>query len=126
MQQRIAPSISKLKNVIPRGQANAISTVDLMEAAGYGDIRKLRRDIRRLRVQGEVILSSTKKGGGYYRPQDTGEVRRFIKQEENRAKSIFYALKTARKLLQQSEDHIQLSFQQNAITGNVHREEAQR
>ncbi len=126
MQQQVTPSFSKLKNVIPRGQVNAISTVDLMEAAGYGDIRTLRRDIRRLRVQGEVILSSTKKGGGYYRPQNAGEVRRFIKQEEHRAKSIFYALKTARKLLQQSEDQMQLSFQQNVIAENVQREEVQK
>lgn len=126
MHQQVAPSISKLKNVIPRGQENAISTVDLMGAAGYENIRTFRRDIRKLRVQGEVILSSTKKGGGYYRPQNAGEVRRFIRQEEHRAKSIFYALKTARKLLQQSQDQMQLSFQQNVITENVQREEVQK
>ncbi len=92
-------SRSCLKQIIPTGRENAISTAVLMEKAGYSDIRKVRQDIRILRIDGEVILSTTQKGGGYYRPKDKAELQRFIRQEEHRAKSVFYALKAARRLL---------------------------
>lgn len=95
-------AISVLRTLIPSGQENAISTASLMEAAGYSDTRLLRHDIRQLRIAGEVILSSTQKGGGYYRPKTSDEIRRFIRQEEHRAKSIFYGLKAARRLLKQT------------------------
>ena len=96
-------SISTLKKIIPIGRKNAITTASLMEEAGYSNTRMLRHDIRQLRIEGEVILSSTQKGGGYYRPQNSTELLTFIKQEEHRAKSIFYALKTARKQLKKYE-----------------------
>ena len=115
--------IIKLKNSIPTGRENAIKTRDLMQLNGYLDKRKLRMDIRRLRIEGEVILSSTQKGGGYYRPKDKEELRRFIRQEENRAKSIFYSLKTARKLLKE-EPQSQMSFS-DAETTPTEKEEKQ-
>lgn len=115
-----------LRDLIPIGSENAIATAELMSRTGYTDKRALRMDIRKLRIAGEVILSTTKNKGGYYRPKDKDELRKFIRQEEHRAKSIFYALKTARRLLQQSEDQMQLSFQQNVIAENVQREEGQK
>lgn len=92
-----------LRDLIPTGSENAISTADLMSKAGFVDKRTLRMNIRRLRISGEVILSTTKNKGGYYRPKNKGELRKFIRQEENRAKSIFYALKTARRMLKDIE-----------------------
>lgn len=99
-----SPEMNKFKDSIPTGRENAITTNDLMRLNGYSDKRKLRQDIRSLRIAGEVILSTTKNKGGYYRPKDKDELRQFIRQEEKRAKSIFYALKTARRMLKKSSE----------------------
>ena len=97
-------ALKKFKDSIPTGRENAITTENLMRLNGYSDKRKLRQDIRSLRIAGEVILSTTQNKGGYYRPKDKEELRQFIRQEEGRAKSIFYALKTARRMLKDAND----------------------
>ena len=97
-------ALKKFKDSIPTGRENAITTEDLMRLNGYSDTRTLRQDIRSRRIAGEVILSTTQNKGGYYRPKDKEELRQFIRQEEGRAKSIFYALKTARRMLKDAND----------------------
>ena len=82
---------------IPFGQVNAISRKDLCKATGLDDrtareaISKARRDV--------VILSA--ENGGYYQPtaEESREVAKWLKQETNRAKSIFWSMQGARRYM---------------------------
>lgn len=86
---------------IPEGQENAISRKDLCRLTGLTDrnVRNLIEAARR-----ETIIISNNDGSGYWLyPEDPTErekemLHKFVKQQENRAKSIFYALRPARLL----------------------------
>jgi len=89
-------------NFIPFGKANAIPRSELSNFTGLGD-RKVRRLISRARK--EYVIRSLENGDGYYRPaaEDYPELRRFIKREESRAKSVFISLKRAKALCEDYE-----------------------
>lgn len=84
-----------ITDYIPYGQGRAISRKALCQATGLDDrtvreaISKARRDV--------VILSA--ENGGYYQPteEESKEVAKWLKQETNRAKSIFWSMKGARR-----------------------------
>lgn len=85
---------------IPEGFENAISRKELCRITGLNDriVRKLIEDARR-----NTIIISNNDGSGYWLfPEDPTEeeqmlLRRYVKQQESRAKSIFYALYPARQ-----------------------------
>ena len=87
---------------IPKRQKNAISRRSLCTLTGLGDrvIRGLIEEARR-----ETIIISNNDGSGYWLfPDDPTEdekemLRRYVKQQESRAKSIFYALRPARQMM---------------------------
>lgn len=83
---------------IPYGKDNAISRVQLIVATGYTD-RKMRESIAQARRETPIL--NNQDGGGYYQPTEADKplVERFVRQEERRAKSIFYSLKAARKFV---------------------------
>lgn len=86
---------SRILSCIREGKENAVHLSELIQYSGMPE-RTVRRIIRYLRRQGIVIISSQ---SGYYFPADETELRVFIKQEERRAKSVFYTLRAARQLL---------------------------
>ena len=90
---------------IPQGFKNAISRRSLCTLTGLNDrvIRGLIEEARR-----ETIIISNNDGSGYWLfPDDPTEeekelLRRYVKQQESRAKSIFYALRPARQMMKGS------------------------
>ena len=88
---------------IPRGRANAIPRKKLAYITGLTDT-KMRELIRQARHEKPIL--NLQDGKGYYIPDNKEEVRRYIKQEEHRAKSIFANLKSAREYLDQLENQM--------------------
>lgn len=88
-----------IKNYIPEGYENAISRKNLCIATGLTD-RKIRELIEEARR--DTIIISNNDGSGYWiYPDNPTEkekllLQRYVKQQESRAKSIFYALRPAR------------------------------
>ena len=84
---------------IPKGYKNAISRKNLCALTNLNDraVRELIEEARR-----NTIIISNNDGSGYWRyPNDPTEtekimLQRYVKQQESRAKSIFYALRPAR------------------------------
>lgn len=89
-------------NFIPYGKENAVSRYELSHFTGLSD-RKVRLLISEARE--EHVILSLENGKGYYQPveKDFPELRKFIKREESRAKSIFATLKKARALCEDYE-----------------------
>ena len=87
---------------IPTGQKNAISRNDLCRVTGLSDriVRGLIEEARR-----ETIIISNNDGSGYWiypdipTDEEKEALRKFVKQQESRAKSIFYALYPARQMM---------------------------
>lgn len=87
---------------IPKGYENAISRKALSNITGLNDrvIRNMIEEARR-----ETIIISNNDGSGYWlypdNPTDKEKelLERFVKQQESRAKSIFYALRPARLMM---------------------------
>ena len=92
----------EITHFIPKGFENAISRKELCERTGLQDrvVRGLIEEARR-----ETIIISNNDGSGYWiYPEDPTEhekdlLRKFVKQQESRAKSIFYALYPARQMM---------------------------
>lgn len=91
----------KITSLLPVGKKNAISTEQLMILSGCHSARELQQRIARERSKGAVICSGS--GRGYWLPQDRKEIEEFCKTMESRAKNIFNATKSARKVLEMPE-----------------------
>ena len=79
------------------GRDNYITTDYLKQITGLPE-RDVRRVIEDLRRHGAVILSDN---NGYYLPENAAELESFVRKETKRAKSVFYTLKSARRLLRE-------------------------
>lgn len=87
---------------IPEGCENPISRKSLSEATGLSDriVRRLIEEARR-----NTVIISNDDGSGYwiYPENPTDEEKKllykYVKQQESRAKSIFYALYPARQIM---------------------------
>lgn len=88
-----------ITDYIPEGHENAISRKNLCALTGLSD-RKIRQMIEEARRN--TIIISNDDGSGYWlypdKPTATEEnlLHKYVKQQESRAKSIFYALYAAR------------------------------
>ena len=89
-----------LKDLIPRGEENAVSVPMLVKVLGTNE-RDVRKQVSILRTQGELILSSSR---GYFRPATVGELRRFVSAMTKRGRATFAAVAAARKVLRQLEN----------------------
>ena len=91
-----------IANLIPYGAENAIDRYDLLRNVReiLGDIsdREMRRMLEVSRQNGNIIINF-QNGKGYFRPDKEEEIERYIRQEEARAKTIFFNLKSAKKAL---------------------------
>ena len=96
-----------IADLIPEGRENAVSRAILTEmcvANGLIDRkvkdkdRKMRNLVKKARIDWTILNLSD--GDGYYRPShgDLLELRRYIRQEENRGKAIFKNIQNAKKL----------------------------
>lgn len=83
---------------IPYGKENAVSRASLGELRGGGPTgdRRARKEIKQLREAGEIIIND-QSGDGYYRPTNMEEARRYLAQEESRARSIYRSLRALRR-----------------------------
>ena len=64
-----------IKELLPTGKENAISSKELAQLAGCTSVRELQQVIAAERDAGAVILSSTK--GGYFLPANKQEIKEF-------------------------------------------------
>lgn len=90
-----------ITDYIPTGRENAISRADLCRLTGLAD-RQVRENIAQARRNTPII--NLQDGDGYFIPDptdsgDMAQLRRYVKQEEARLKSIGWSLKAARKML---------------------------
>ena len=87
-----------IADFIPVGKDNAISRSQLIKLTGLSD--RIIRDMIALERRNTAILN-LQNGAGYYIPSasDRGEIERYVKQEEARAKSIFWSLRGAKTAL---------------------------
>lgn len=92
--------VEMIMNVIPVGHKNAVTRQRLCISTGMDDrrIRKVIAEARR-----ENVILNLQDGSGYYVPDvkndiDKVELRKFVRQEEHRLKSIGWSLKAARRL----------------------------
>ena len=88
---------------LPLGEDNAITSRALANLCGYGTIRELQQDIERLRINGHVICSKGRDGGGYYYHANEAELRAFYSTTHSRAVNTLRSLKSARQALQAFE-----------------------
>ena len=87
-----------IADFIPVGKDNAISLCQLVKLTGLSD--RIVRDMIALERRNTAILN-LQNGAGYYIPSDSdrAEIERYVKQEEARAKSIFWSLRGAKTAL---------------------------
>ena len=83
---------------IGTGRENATSSERLQQISGLCE-RDLRKTIEQLRRSGRVIISAV--DGGYYKPANAAELKRFIHKENSRALSVLTTLKSAKQLLKE-------------------------
>ena len=92
--------VEMIMDKIPVGHENAVTRQQLCISTGMND-RRIRRAIAEARR--EIIILNLQDGNGYYIPDmeddvDKAELKRFVKQEEHRLKSIGWSLKAARRM----------------------------
>lgn len=88
--------------MIPRGAKNALYSDEIAPVLGLSK-RSLCKHIEQLRRNGIVIIGN---GGGYFLPADLEELEGYIAQEQKRARSVLYTLKSARTLKQRWTENI--------------------
>lgn len=88
---------------IPRGKKNAVTRAQLRIETGLSD-RKIRNAISKARRK--IVILNDQSGRGYYIPTkaELPEARKCLKQEEKRAKSIFWSLKALRAFVEGKSD----------------------
>lgn len=82
---------------VPRGKDNAVTAAELCTRFGMSG-RELRIAFERLRRGGAVVCSCEH---GFFKPETPAELRTYIDRESKRARSVFFSLKSARKLLKE-------------------------
>ena len=87
--------------LIPKGSANARYSDEIAPVLGMSK-RALCKHIEQLRRSGVVIIGN---GGGYFLPADLEELEGYIAQEQKRARSVLYTLKSARALKRHWTNH---------------------
>ena len=93
----------QLIDAIPQGRENAVTRAELLALTGLSD-RGLRRELHDLRLSGELICSSTTPPGGFWRPDDEGELRAFLTSMTNRGKNTLAAASATRRALRDFEE----------------------
>ncbi len=94
---------TSIYDLLPIGAENAVSRRQLSAMTGIPD-RQLRRKIAAERIAGSLILSSTAEvGGGYYRPGNTQELRRWVAMMQSRIAAILAVIRAAQEAIAAAE-----------------------
>ena len=92
------PTKARIYDLLPVGGEHTISRSELASITGMPD-RQLRRQIAAERRAGLLILSSAEIGGGYFRPADVQELRRWVAMMKAHASSISDVLHAAEQAI---------------------------
>ncbi len=84
-----------LLDFIPKGKENAVSRSELAIKTGLDD-RTIRNEIKRLVKRGVPILSSSHTRG-YWLSDNLDEIESYIKETDNRRKSLYFTTLALRK-----------------------------
>ncbi len=87
----------KIESLLPVGKENAISTYELVKCSGCSSARELQQHIAYERKHGAIICSGSSKG--YWKPKNRKEIEEFCQMMDARARNIFAATKSAKKIL---------------------------
>ena len=87
-------------SAIGNGSENARHKKQLVRLTGMNE-RALRKTIEHLRREGFVIISDEH---GYYYPQTADELEDYVRTVSKRARSTFYTLKSARRMLKAMQE----------------------
>lgn len=99
-----------IAELLRKGKENALPTAVLLDMTGVKNVRRLRELVAEERKNGEVILATREGTGGYYLPENQGEVEAFIKTLDKESKSIMTVLKSARRYLKECENQLELDL----------------
>lgn len=92
-----------VEGFLPQGEANAISTAQLVALTGYRSARELQKEIEHERAAGALILSRSGDGGGYFMPSEgeagKREIAVYVQTLRARAVNTLRTLRTARAAL---------------------------
>lgn len=95
----------RIEALLPHGERNAVPARTLVEMIGARSVRQLQTEIERERLGGAVILSTVRRGGGYYLPtsgpEGRQEINAFIRTLTARASNTFRTLRAARRALEE-------------------------
>ena len=87
-------------DLLPAGEQNALPMAALKNIIGDGITdREIRARIRQERLNGSLIISTKRNGGGYYRPVSVDEITDFVRTYEQEAASLRAMLKAAKEVL---------------------------
>ncbi len=89
----------KIVQALSEGEENALRLEDMCTITELPE-RETRLFIEELRRRGAVICSSS---SGYFYPADVSELRRYVKKEQARSRSISETIGAAVKLLEEWE-----------------------
>ena len=90
-----------LMKYIPRGKANAISRYELSRLAGICE-REVRKIIKDYVEKGIPVLSSSSHKG-YWIAENIDEIEAYLKECDNRSKSLYMTNRNLRKLLYEAK-----------------------
>lgn len=95
-----------------QGEANALTSKELVRLTGFRSVRELQAEIAHERDTGVPILSTCRSPGGYFLPADGEDGKRelstFIRTVHARAANTYRATESAKKALQRLNTEIML------------------
>ena len=91
--------VEQISDMIRAGEDNAVHLRELVKRTGLSG-REVRSTIEDLRIAGDVIIANE---NGYFRPDNTTDLRRWINQESARAASVLARTVSAADLLKKWE-----------------------
>ena len=106
-QQKIRKLVRKIiYELLDIGKENALSTEYLKQALGFRNVRSLRKQVERERLNGKIIISSS--DVGYYKPSNSLEVKEFVRNLENTANSMIKIAELAKVYCEREVDNAEL------------------
>ena len=100
--------------LLPQGEANAISTAQLVALTGYRSARELQRQIEAERQHGALILSRSGNGGGYFLPSEgekgKREIALYVQTLRARAVNTIRTIRSAKAALREvdGQQHLEV------------------
>lgn len=103
-----------ITDFIGTGRENAVKRSELVTILNLPD-RQVRKLIQEARDRGEIIIND-QSGAGYYTTSDVGELKRQLRQSENRAFSLLRQQVYLRRKIKEAENKNQMTIEE--VQGN--------